>query len=634
MIKKSLALRVLAISFILLALPLLIDSFIQFQRSYEDSLKDAEQNLISVSLQRVPSISELTAAKIELLNEVELLIDFPKLLETLPNPSLNSTLRLLADSSGFTEMAFLKKTEDNKYVPVASSNPNAIGQDYTNAIDFDQLAAKGSYIYPNYEDITLDKTFNIGKKINDSDGNQLGILMVTISLSDKLQRRLKPGMGKYPIDFALLTEDSIVFAASDPTLELQYFQPLSKERKEAIAKSQQFGELPLPEKPLRTFRRTDFPFLEFSWNGVTQLAYQEQVFNSQLTLLAYAEKETIFNTKFWELVKNYAIYAITLLVGGGITYWFTLRMAKPLKNLSQIMSSVQKGNYQSRYKKDPLGFEINALGSIFNQMIDSLLHQMRQAENERVKRETITQELKIGQDVQRSLLPQEMPKYPGVEIAEVYIPAKLVGGDFYDVYVKKEIATENDVLVLTVADASGKGISACLYSLGVRSMLRTYATDYDDVARILSMTNKLFCQDTGDTGMFITVLQGIYNARTNKLSYFSCGHNPGIIRRANGSIVTLAHSGMAMGLLEFRDVYADTVDLHSGDVLIFYTDGITEAHNLKNQLFTEDRLLNCLKRRNWVSANDFAKGIVKEVEEFVGAAPQHDDITILVMKVL
>ena len=121
------------------------------------------------------------------------------------------------------------------------------------------------------------------------------------------------------------------------------------------------------------------------------------------------------------------------------------------------------------------GFEINDLGEIFNEMLISMRSYMKRAEDEKAKREAIAQELKIGHEVQLQILPESMPYYPKSEIADYFISAKEVGGDFYDVFLQE--AAEGQKLFFVIADVSGKGISACLYSLGVSSLIRGFGKE-------------------------------------------------------------------------------------------------------------------------------------------------------------
>ena len=209
------------------------------------------------------------------------------------------------------------------------------------------------------------------------------------------------------------------------------------------------------------------------------------------------------------LTKVFGLFGLIVVIGGGGTLLLTFRLATPLKRLCGVMQEVGKGDLSSRFQRDMMGFEINVLGTIFNDMVDSLIRHMEDVEQERVEKETLAKEFMIGQEVQNSILPKELPAFPGLDIAARFVSAKEVGGDFYDFLVKKTDQTSQ--LMISIADTSGKGISACLYSLSVRSMLRSYGEIYDDLKEILLETNNLFCQDTGDSGVFVTAWVAFFN---------------------------------------------------------------------------------------------------------------------------
>jgi sigma-B regulation protein RsbU (phosphoserine phosphatase) len=265
-------------------------------------------------------------------------------------------------------------------------------------------------------------------------------------------------------------------------------------------------------------------------------------------------------------------------------------------------------------------------------MISSLKRQMSIAENERAAKESLATELQIGHEIQISILPQSMPTLLGLDIGARYLSAKEVGGDFYDLFVRQDPKTHRDNLVITVADASGKGISACLYSFCLRSMLRSFYLDCEDVGNIATQANNLFCLDTGETGMFVTAFIALYDPQLRKLSYTCSGHNPAFLFRKNGQVEKLTTHGVAMGVIEQKERAATgTVQLEQGDLVCFYTDGITEAHNESNELFGEQRLIASIQKNLHLPSQEIADKVVADLTHYSGSAGQHDDITIVVI---
>jgi len=183
-----------------------------------------------------------------------------------------------------------------------------------------------------------------------------------------------------------------------------------------------------------------------------------------------------------------------------------------------------------------------------------------------------------------------------------------------------------------MADASGKGVSACFYSLSVRSSFRIFARVLDKVEHLHTNANHLFVQDAGDTGMFITALLGKFHE--GELSYTSAGHNPPIIKRKNGVIEVLPAGGTALGLVEIKEPIPQRLKLESGDIILFYTDGITEAHNAAFEEFTEERIVSFLQKESGGTAKEIADRLITELHAFVGNVPQHDDISLIVMRMV
>lgn len=632
--RKSIGFRLLIISLILLAFPLLIDSFILVQKNFKDAIINAKDYLVeTVHLKELPlsEIQPIDRSMMVILSHfLKLSTDFP----AKDTPELTEKLKKIVSVGDFYSAFLLKKNEDDRFVVLSSSDPTLIGRDYTDLFSlnepFSPAALERGYTdYIVWDKKNLDPFFIVIHLVNDMKGEPQGILAIADNIRSELSLLMVPDKKRYPVNFALLLPSSIVFAASDPDLNLNYFEPIDKAYREIFVQEAPFFKNRLAEAPLPTDNQIGYPFFEFKWKGKLQVGYIEKFPRTNFSILAYASHEEIYQQPIYNFLNIYGVYGLILLIGGTLAYFLTRRMTQPIRNLSKVMAGIQEGQLTARYEPDFLGFEINTLGAVFNETVDAILDQKGQAAEERVNREILAKELRLGQQVQRSLLPQEMPHYHGVEIGEVYIPAIEVGGDFYDVFIREW--EDRDQLVIAVADGSGKGVQACFFSLTVRNLLRILAKQYVDIAQIMKAVNELFLLYTGETCMFVTAITAIYDYRTQRLSYYSCGHNPGIIKRATGEIVMLDLHGMAMGVMPFGEIHSVEVQLYPGDVVIFYSDGITEAHNMTRDLYGEERLKTSAQKSG--SAQEIAQRIIHDVTQFVGAASQHDDITLLVMKV-
>ena len=226
-----------------------------------------------------------------------------------------------------------------------------------------------------------------------------------------------------------------------------------------------------------------------------------------------------------------------------------------------------------------------------------------------------------------SMLPSEIPELKELDIATGFIPAKEVGGDFYDLFMPKD-----KKLVVSIADTSGKGISACLYSLGIRSMLRSFCSITQNLHEIIKKANELFMKDTKDTGTFVTLWLGIYDLETNVLQYCNMGHNPPYLKRGD-HLATLKTEGMALGVVPVEEIHVNEVKLEKDDQITLYTDGVIDVQNKKHEFFKESSLVNVLQKTQG-SAQDVVKSIMQEVNLFKEDTDYPDDLTIVSIKIV
>ncbi|MBS0624591.1 MAG: SpoIIE family protein phosphatase [Verrucomicrobia bacterium] len=323
---------------------------------------------------------------------------------------------------------------------------------------------------------------------------------------------------------------------------------------------------------------------------------------------------------------SFSVLTLILLigiVGGGAAYLFTRRISRPFEALCRTMERVSEGAVHARYKPDQMGYEINTLGEQFNETLDELIKRTQEAERIKLDRERIAQELKIGREIQLSMLPASMPEMVGLDIAPGYMAALEVSGDFYDLF-----QIDNHRLLFLVADSAGKGIPACLYSLGFRSALRSFAVSGATLPEIVRKTNDLLLLDTGDSGFFITAWIGLYDTKTKKLAYCSQGHPPALLKR-NGKLHSLTTNGIAFGIEPFAHYPIQEMAIQPGDFLLLYTDGIIEAHDSENRLFGQHRLEKCILMADKENSAQFIVELIEEVQQFSQNHPQFDDITLL-----
>ena len=240
----------------------------------------------------------------------------------------------------------------------------------------------------------------------------------------------------------------------------------------------------------------------------------------------------------------------------------------------------------------------------------------------------VKQELDMARDVQMSLQPKEIPDSETHDIKAVILPAREVGGDLYDFFYIDESR-----IALVIADVSGKGVPAALFTTVTRALLRaTSSKDYSTPAECLTRVNELLCE-SNPSCIFITLFFGVLDIRNGELHYSNAGHNPPRLLQADSQIEVVPQTkNIVLGIQPGHTYNNDQIQLRPGDTLFLYTDGITEAENLQDEEFTESRLDEKLAGLAGASAERVATEIVDAVQEFVGDAPQSDDITCVVAR--
>lgn len=240
--------------------------------------------------------------------------------------------------------------------------------------------------------------------------------------------------------------------------------------------------------------------------------------------------------------------------------------------------------------------------------------------------------LKLAQAIQMRMLPQELPTLTAdsaFDIAAALRPAKTVGGDFYDFY-----ATADARVYFCIGDVSGKGVPAALMMAVSRALFRSFILAGRDPADIMSAVNRQLCDET-DEAMFVTVFCGVLDLRTGQIRYSNGGHNPPIVIGADGSVRSLpTRTGLVLGHLPGFKYTEEASTLLPGDVLYLYTDGISEATNARDEEFSVERLEGVLRQCAAKDVRAIANGTLSAVEEFVGEAPQSDDLTLLCIRYL
>jgi sigma-B regulation protein RsbU (phosphoserine phosphatase) len=248
---------------------------------------------------------------------------------------------------------------------------------------------------------------------------------------------------------------------------------------------------------------------------------------------------------------------------------------------------------------------------------------------EEISKQKIEEELKIARKIQNSLLPEEAVVVEGLDISWVSKPAKMIGGDFYDL-----IRIDEKRILIVVADVSGKGIPAALYMSQVQAMIQFAAGIFKTPREILTEVNKLVHEKI-DKRSFITMIAALFDTENNKVKIARAGHNPAIMS-LNGKVEILKNKGMGLGLESEKlfDINLEESEftLNPDNLFVFYSDGLTEAMNAKREEFSTERTMEIVTRHRYSEPSVILNNLMSSVKDFTGTAEQNDDITLVVVK--
>jgi len=327
------------------------------------------------------------------------------------------------------------------------------------------------------------------------------------------------------------------------------------------------------------------------------------------------------------LVKNVRhFYLVTGLILIIIAIFLIVYLRREIgQPINQIITRLRKGK-APEYKGIS---ELEFLSDSFCQIMESLQERQRVEYELRSAKEKVENELKIAAQIQRSILPSNFPAFPEHNEFDLYammIPAREVGGDFYDFFF-----VDDNHLAMIIADVSDKGIPAALFMMISRTIFRSITKQRKSPSEVLTETNNLLCEGN-DTGMFVTAFLSFYNLSTGELTYSNGGHNPPLLFGPNGICRELdCKHGPALGVKPMILYEEDVEKIESGEFLVLYTDGVTEALSPHDELFGVDRFTNLVCSCDAHNLSQMFDHIAKDLKEFQ-RGNQFDDITMLMLK--
>lgn len=246
--------------------------------------------------------------------------------------------------------------------------------------------------------------------------------------------------------------------------------------------------------------------------------------------------------------------------------------------------------------------------------------------DERINRERMERELELAAEIQQTFQPSAPPVMPGYEFQGISFSCYEIGGDYYDF-----IEREDGKMLVALGDVSGKGTAAALLMSSLHAAIHGQIAANTPVGESITLINEYLVENT-PTNRFVTLFIAELTPATGELNFINAGHNPPLIARADGTIEQLESGGMPLGLMVLGDYEAGKVMLNSGDTLVIYSDGVSEANNLNEDEFGLDRLKDVIRANITASASGIRDKVESALSDFTGTAPANDDITLVIVK--
>ncbi|WP_019867229.1 SpoIIE family protein phosphatase [Methylovulum miyakonense] len=363
--------------------------------------------------------------------------------------------------------------------------------------------------------------------------------------------------------------------------------------------------------------------------GVRSWLYYAPVRSTGWTLaVVFPEEELLENVKQLSMtMAAMGFFGLMLLVSAVVHIARTI--IKPLELLADATDEIAAGNFDVVMPSVASDDEVGVLAHDFQVMAASLKDYIKNLTETTAAKERIQSELKVATHIQESLLPRLFPPFPNHPEFEIYasmVPAKEVGGDFYDFFF-----IDDYNLLFLIGDVSDKGVPAALYMMVTKTLLKSEGQRLGEPDKILSSVNKILAADN-DSCMFTTVFCAILDVRTGEVRFANAGHNPPLIIESGDVRYLAVKPGLMLGPMAGTVYGTERISLKPGDMLFLYTDGVTEAINQQEELYGERQLLKALLLAPKGDVSGMVHYISAEVSRHAAGAPQSDDITMLAIK--
>lgn len=357
---------------------------------------------------------------------------------------------------------------------------------------------------------------------------------------------------------------------------------------------------------------------------------------SEIQSVINASTQNTENSIRTNLIKIAVRFFLIFLLCASVTYLIGIKLSKelssPIKKLRNQAKIIGDGDFSSRIKVESED-ELGDLSNSFNKMTENLISYMENLKQTTAEKEKIHSELMVAKKIQKSMLPCIFPAFPERQDFDIYAlmdPAREVGGDFYDFFF-----TDKKHLALVIADVSGKGVSAALFMVIAKILIKNQLQAGDSPEKALQKVNKMLCENN-EAGMFVTAFVGVIDITTGGFTFSNAGHNPPLIYKKESDEYNFIESphGFVLGGIPDAKYSLNKTVLKPEDSLFLYTDGVTEAMNPEGELFSKERLQSILNNDSTkeLKITDVVNHLRQEIDKFSDGAERSDDITMLAFK--
>jgi sigma-B regulation protein RsbU (phosphoserine phosphatase) len=463
---------------------------------------------------------------------------------------------------------------------------------------------------------TLMCTYSVPFYYNLRQGQKfMGVLTLDISLSSlgKIVSKIKVYESGFGV---MISKNGVVIYAPDSTLINRNVLEFARERKNKTL-----------EKVVQKMMNGESGYESFSGiDGRTSEVYYSPLAATGWSVGVIFPLEEVY-ASLLDLVKYLlAAFGIILVVVLLASILITNRLTSPVKKLVRLTHQIGHGDFTVEIPKVKRKDEIGVLANSFSVMLDHLRNYIQDLERTTSEKKLIESELNIAHTIQMGMLPREFPMRSECELFAILDSARAVGGDLYDFFF-----IDQDHMFISVGDVSGKGVPASLFMTVVRTLYRSRTMDGQPLHQIMSLINQELCKDNPNV-MFVTMVSGIINLKTGFIELCNAGHNPPLLLEKSGKVKKIGlFPAIPLGIMEYHKFRTEKVQMEPGDRMVLYTDGITEALNIRGELFTDQRFRQVLRDKMNADVPSLVKGVVDSIHDFSAGVEQADDITLLIL---